>query len=409
MPTQHAFCSASASHRWLNCTAAPTFEAQFPDGDAGVYANEGTLAHKICETTVLYNSGQLSKRTYNSRIKKCKEDELFKDEMLKTAEIYAGYIWELSMSYDAKPYQATEVRVDFSDYVPEGFGTCDCCLVGTDVLNIVDYKHGKGVPVSAENNSQMRLYALGALKQYGMFYPLKKVRMSIVQPRITEEPSWEELTVEELLAWGEQIKPIAQKAYTGEGAEFREGTWCRFCKGKAVCRARAENMTALEDFADLPVMGKMTEQEKLDRTSAEIMGFPVKHILTDAEIGDLLQRGARLVKWYEDLQDYALNAILDGKTVPGWKVVEGRSVRAWDNAEEAFKDIVKAGYDEAMLYERKAKSLSELEKMFGKKVFAEIAGKHVVKPAGKPTLVDAGDSRADFSPAAADFKGVDKA
>ena len=408
MATRHAFCSASSSHRWLNCTAAPHFEAQFPDGDPGVYANEGTLAHKICELTVQYNAGKLTKRTFNARIKKCKEEELYSDEMLKTAEFYGDQIWQRFMAYKSKPYLATEVRVDFSDYVPEGFGTCDCILIGGDTLSIFDYKHGKGVQVSAENNSQMRLYALGALKQYAMFYQISKVSMAIIQPRITEDVSSEELTAEELLKWGEQIKPLAQKAYTGEGAEFREGTWCRFCKGKAVCRARAENMTALEDFMNLPVIGKMTEQEKAERTSAEIAGFPVKHILTDAEIGDLLQRGARLAQWYEDIKAYALDRILDGKEVPGWKVVEGRATRQWDDAEAALKAIQAAGYDEALLYDRKAKTLSELEKMLGKKQFAEIAGSHVIKPAGKPTLVIQSDKRPDFVPAAADFKNIKK-
>lgn len=404
MATQHAFCSASSSERWLNCTAAPHYEAQFPDGDPGKYANEGTLAHKICEMTVQYNAGIITKRTFNSRLKKCKEEELYSDEMLRTAEFYAGQIWEKSMAYGSKPYLATEVRVDFSDYVPEGFGTCDCILIGGSTLSIFDYKHGKGVQVSAENNSQMRLYALGALRQYGMFYSIDRVSMSIIQPRITEDVSSEEISAEDLLKWGEQIKPLAQKAYTGEGAEFKEGPWCRFCKGKAVCRARAENMTALEDFMNLPIIGKMTDQEKQDRTAAEIAGFPVSHVLTDKEVGDLLARGARLTAWYEDLKNYALDAILAGKSIAGWKVVEGRATRIWDDADEALKAIEAAGYDEALLYDRKAKTLSELEKMIGKKRFAEIAGSHIVKPTGKPTLVIESDKRAPYSAAAADFR-----
>ena len=404
MATQHAFCSASSSERWLNCTAAPHYEAQFPDGDPGKYANEGTLAHKICEMTVQYNAGIITKRTFNSRLKKCKEEELYSDEMLRTAEFYAGQIWEKSMAYGSKPYLATEVRVDFSDYVPEGFGTCDCILIGGSTLSIFDYKHGKGVQVSAENNSQMRLYALGALRQYGMFYSIDRVSMSIIQPRITEDVSSEEISAEDLLKWGEQIKPLAQKAYTGEGAEFKEGPWCRFCKGKAVCRARAENMTALEDFMNLPIIGKMTDQEKQDRTAAEIAGFPVSHVLTDKEVGDLLARGARLTAWYEDLKNYALDAILAGKSIAGWKVVEGRATRIWDDADEALKAIGAAGYDEALLYDRKAKTLSELEKMIGKKRFAEIAGSHIVKPTGKPTLVIESDKRAPYSAAAADFR-----
>ena len=404
-PTQHAKCSASSSHRWLNCTAAPSFEAQFLKGTS-VYAEEGRLAHSFCELMALYNANQISKRTYNSRLKKLQADELYDPEMMKTAEIYSNFIWEQAMSFKEKPYQAQEVRVDFSEYVPEGFGTSDCILIGDGTLVIVDYKHGKGVPVSAENNSQMRLYALGALSQYSMLYVVQKVRMCIVQPRITEEVSIEELTVEQLEAWGEQIRPIAQKAYSGEGAEFREGPWCRFCAGKAVCRARAENMTALEDFKDLPIEGKMTREEVESREYADGLGADLPPVLTDADIGELLVRGAELVSWYNDLKDYALSAILDGHVIPGWKCVEGRSIRSFDDVDAAFADIVKAGYDEALLYERKPKSLAEVEKMLGKKAFADVAGRHILRPPGKPALALESDKRPSFSPAGSDFAGV---
>ena len=382
-PTQHAKCSASGSHRWLNCTMAPSYEAQFPDSDPGVYAKEGTLAHKICELTVKYDSGVITKRQYSSRINKCRKDPLFQEEMIRTAEIYGDYIREKVLSFSAKPYQQQEVRVDFSDYAPDGFGTSDCLIIGGNTLIVVDYKHGKGVPVSAENNSQMRLYALGALKQYGVFYDVRTVTMAIVQPRITETASEEIIPVEELLAWGEKIKPIAQKAATGIGAEFKEGSWCRFCKGRAVCRARSENMTALEDFKDLSI-GQLTDQE----------------------IGDLLFRGERLISWYNDLKDYALESILEGKDIPGWKAVAGRSVRVFDDTDAAFVDIQKAGYEEAMLYERKPKTLAELEKMIGKKQFAEIVGTHIVKPIGKPTLVEMSDKREPYNSAVADFAGA---
>ena len=403
---QHAFLSASSAHRWSMCTAAPHYEAQFPDKDPGVYANEGTLAHKICELTVQYNAGQITKRKYNSQLRRCQNEELYSEEMLKTAEFYAEQIWQASMAYKSKPYIATEVRVDFSEIVPEGFGTCDCCMIGDSKLSIFDYKHGKGVQVSAENNAQMRLYALGALRQYSMFYQIETVSMAIIQPRITEDVSCEEISVEDLTKWGEQLKPIAQKAYSGEGAEFKEGPWCRFCKGRAVCRARAENATALEDFVNMPIIGKMTDEEKMQRTSAEIAGFVVSHVLSDKEVGELLQRGARLVQWYDDLKAYAQEALLAGKEIPGWKVVEGRATRQWDDPEAALEAFKLAGFDEAVLFDRKAKSLSELEKMVGKKRFAEIAGEHILRPPGKPTLVVESDKRQPYSAAAADFKNI---
>lgn len=405
-PNEHAKASASASSRWLNCTMAPTFEAQFPDSDPGPYAKEGTLAHKICELIVTYNAGGITKRQLNAKLKKCKEDPFFQEEMMKTADIYQHFVWEKATSFSSKPYQAQEVRVDFSSYVPGGFGTCDALIIGDDRLCIVDYKHGKGVPVSAENNSQMRLYALGALAQYGILYPVKTVSMAIVQPRITEDISEETITVEELLAWGEQIKPIAEKAATGIGAEFHEGSWCRFCKGKAVCRARAENMTALDDFKVLPIEGQLTAEMKAERAAVEGAGFPVTHALTDAEIGELLFRGEQLVSWYNDLKDYALGTILNGGTIPGWKVVAGKSNRTFDDTEAALEAIRGAGYTEEQLYERKPKTLTELEKLLGKKRFAEVAGSHVVKPMGKPALVDASDKREPYSPAAADFSNV---
>ena len=405
-PKEHAKLSASGSHRWLNCTAAPGLEAQIPDSDPGPYAREGTLAHKFCETVCQYNFHSITQRQFKGRWNKLKKDEMFNPEMEKTAEFYQHFIFERSVSYKSAPYAAFEVRVDFSDYVPEGFGTCDCVMIGDDTLQIVDYKHGKGVPVSAENNSQMRLYALGALKHYGIFYSISKVAMAIVQPRITEDVSEEVITKEELLSWGEQIKPIALKAYTGEGAEFKEGSWCKFCKARAVCRARAQNMTALEDFKDLPIDGKLTDAEKAKRASAMDAGFALPPILTNADIGDLLYRGEQLVCWYNDLKEYALSAILEGKEIPGWKVVAGKSNRTFDDADAALEVIKAAGYDEAVLYDRKPKTLTQLETMIGKKQFAELMGSHIIKPVGKPTLVEQADKREPYSPAAADFAGA---
>lgn len=406
-PTEHALLSASSSHRWLNCTASPRYEAEFPDEEKSVYAAEGTLAHRICELSAQYNFNLITKRKLTSQLKKCREDELFQEEMIKTGEFYAQYLYEKSHTFSAKPYTVQEVKVDFSEYVPDGFGTCDCVMIGDDTLHITDYKHGKGVEVSAKNNSQMRLYALGALKQYSAIFgdSIKKVSMAIVQPRITEDVSEEVLTVEELLQWGENIKPIAMKAYSGFG-EFRCGTWCRFCKGKAVCRARSENATALEDFKDCTIGGKMTDAEKLSYEEAESLGAEVPNILSDTEVADLLIRGADLVAWYNDLQEYALGAILNGKVIPGFKVVEGRSNRAFKDADAAMELIKAAGYEEAVLYERKAKTLSQLETMIGKKQFAEIVGSEIIKPQGKPTLVPESDKREPFNPAAADFAGV---
>ncbi len=397
MPDKHATLSASAAHRWMKCTAAPRFEEQFPD-EGSDYAAEGTLAHEFCELKVQKKFQQLNARTYNARLKKLKADPLYNEEMEKTSDAYIEHLTEKAMTYNSAPSVTAEVRVDFSEYVPEGFGTCDCIMIGGDTLDITDYKHGKGVVVAAAENPQMRLYALGALKRYAPVYgdTIKRVRMTIFQPRAQAEPAVEEITREELLAWGESIKPIAQKAFMGLG-EFAPGDHCRFCKGRAVCAARAAVFSAVEEFKGC------VPNPKAAPTDAA-----AGNTLTDAAIAELLTRGADLVKFYEDMQEYALKHILAGGAIPGFKVVEGRSVRVFSDADAAISAVIGAGYDEAVVYERKAKSLAELEKMIGKADFEKVCGAYVIKPPGKPTLAPESDKRALYSPAAADFAGVKK-
>lgn len=324
-PEKHALLSASSAHRWLVCTAAPRFEENLPESTSE-YAEEGRLAHAICELKVQKKFTIMTTRTYNTRLNKLKKDPLYKDEMDKTSDLYIEHLVEQAMLYDHTPTVSAEVQVDFEEYVPEGFGTCDCIMIGGDTLSITDYKHGKGVPVSAVGNPQMRLYALGALKRYAPVFgnTIKKVRMTIDQPRIASEPTTDTITVEELLAWGESIKPIAQKAYMGLG-EFVPGEHCRFCRGKAQCRARANVNTALEDFKDcIPLGNSPAMQADYDTT-----GFKPVNTLTDAEIGELLERGKFLVEWYKDLEDYATKALFDGKPIEGWKLVAGRSNRTF--------------------------------------------------------------------------------
>lgn len=394
-PEKHALLSASSASRWLRCTAAPRFEEQFPE-KTSEYAEEGRLAHAICELKVIKKfTTQLTPRTYTTRLNKLKKDPLYTDEMDKTSDLYVEHLVEKAMTYNSTPSVAVEVQVDFAEYVPEGFGTCDCIMIGGDTLNITDYKHGKGVPVSAEGNAQMRLYALGALKRYAPIYgnAIKNVCMTIDQPRIQDEPSTETITVEELRAWGESIKPIAAKAYMGLG-DFCPGEHCRFCRGKAQCKARADINTALEEFKDcVPEKGE----------KPPLFG---QGTLTDEEIGDLLVRGKELVTWYKDLEEYALNALLNGGTIPGWKAVAGRSNRTFTDQDAAIAAVIAAGYDEALVYERKPKTLTELEKLMGKAEFIAKLGAYVVKPLGKPTLAPMTDKREPYNPAAADFAEV---
>ena len=392
-PEKHALLSASSAGRWLRCTAAPRFEAQFPE-KTSEYAEEGRLAHAFCELKALKAfTTTIKPRTYTSRLKKLKENPLYQEEMDRTSDLYLEHLNELAMRYESVPNVMAEVRVDFSDWVPEGFGTCDCVMIGGDTLNIIDYKHGKGVPVSAGNNPQMRLYALGALKRYQPVYGdrIKYVRMTIDQPRIQTAPSSESITVGQLRAWGDEIKPIAAKAYLGLG-EFCPGEHCRFCRGKAKCRARAEQNTALEEFKDCVPQSRTAGNSP--------------HALTDEEIGDLLVRGKELTAWYKDLESYALQTLLDGGNIPGWKAVAGRSNRAFSDQDAALAAILSAGYDESLVYDRSPKTLSELEKLMGKSEFADKVGSFITKPLGKPTLVPASDPREPYSTAAADFADV---
>ena len=404
-PTEHALLSASSAHRWLACTAAPRFEEQFPNGTSD-YAEEGSLAHSICELYARKHFTVMTNRKFNSELKKLQAKPHYSDEMLKTAEKYVDYLREKAMSYPTTPYVTFEVKVDFSDYVPEGFGTCDCVMIGGDTLHITDYKHGKGVEVSAEENPQMRLYALGALKMFAPVFgdSIKKVSMGICQPRITDDESEDGMTVEELREWGEGIKPRAKEAYDGPGT-FCPGEHCRFCKGKAQCRARADQNTAFEDFKDFAIEGKAApELQALSPETRAVIGLPP--MLSDAEIGDLLVRAEGLVQWYKDLCDYATQNILNGKEIPGWKVVAGKSNRAFKDVEAAFSKVIEAGYDEALLYERKPITLTGVESLLGKAKFETLLKDCVHKPLGKPTLVPLSDKREPYSTAAADFAGV---
>lgn len=401
MPDKHAILSPSAAHRWLHCTPAPRVEAEFPE-TTSEYAEEGRLAHSVCELAAKKKFTVMNNRTYNSRLKKLKADPKWDDEMLSTAATYVEHLTEHAMRFEHAPYVALEVQVDITDYAPEAFGTCDCVMIGGDELIITDYKHGKGVPVSAQDNPQMLLYALGALKLYRPIYSdmIRRVSTYIDQPRLGSYDG-ASMTVEELLAWGESIKPKAAAAFMGTG-EFAPGEWCRFCRAKAKCRARANQNTALEDFKDcIPLGRSIPMQAEYDAT-----GFKPSNCLTDEEIGALLVRAEGLVAWYNDLKEYALAACLNGKTIPGWKAVEGRSTRAWTDQDAALDALMAGGVEEAIIYDRVPKTLAQLEKVIGKQRFGELVGGMIIKSPGKPALAAESDKRPAYNGAAADFSEV---
>lgn len=401
MPDKHAILSPSAAHRWLHCTPAPRVEAEFPE-TTSEYAEEGRLAHSVCELAAKKKFTVMNNRAYNSRLKKLKADPKWDDEMLSTAATYVEHLTEHAMRFEHAPYVALEVQVDITDYAPEAFGTCDCIMIGGDELIITDYKHGKGVPVSAQDNPQMLLYALGALKLYRPIYGdmIRRVSTYIDQPRL-DSYDGASMTVEELLAWGESIKPKAAAAFMGTG-EFAPGEWCRFCRAKAKCRARANQNTALEDFKDcIPLGRSIPMQAEYDAT-----GFKPSNCLTDEEIGALLVRAEGLVAWYNDLKEYTLAACLNGKTIPGWKAVEGRSTRAWTDQDAALEALMAGGVEEAIIYDRVPKTLAQLEKVIGKQRFGELVGGMITKSPGKPALAAESDKRPAYNGAAADFSEV---
>lgn len=384
--SSHALLSPSSAHRWLNCPLAPRLEATLPEKPSE-YAREGTVAHSVCEITAKKKFKKVKAAEYNRVIKKLKTDAVWDDEMLHTAETYVEHLTERAMEFANEPYIAFEVKVDISDYVPEAFGRCDCVMFGGDTLIITDYKHGKGVPVSPDENPQLMLYALGALKLYKPLFgaALKNVTAYIDQPRINAYDGWT-CTVDELLAWGENVKPKAQMAFMGFG-EYHAGDWCRFCRANGICKAQAEQqIRAFDDF------------------SAAI-GNP-SALLSSAEMGEVLKRGETLVSWYESVKEKALESLLNGEKIPGYKVVEGRSTRCWTDQDKALDRLQESGVDRAVIYDSVPKTLAQLEKLLGTAKFKELVGEFVTKPQGKPTLALETDSRKEFNSAAADFAGV---
>ncbi len=377
MPDVHARLNASGAKRWMTCTPSVRMEEQFPDSTSS-FAEEGTFAHALAELTINHKILQsLTKADFNKQLKQLKKNEYYNQELQDYIDSYVQSIEEVFNEAKASCKDAvmfTEQRLDFSVYVPEGFGTGDVVIISDGLLHIIDLKYGKGVGVSAVNNPQLRLYGLGAVEAFGMLFDFDRVKMTINQPRL-DNISSEELTVEELVSWGnDTVKPLAALAMAGEG-DFVVGDHCRFCKARKTCRARAE--------ANL-------ELTKLD--------FAAPELLSDEEIGEVLRKAEQLANWVTDIQDYALTeAITNGKKWDGWKLVEGRSNRKYADEIEVVKKLTAAGYDEAVLYEKKLYGITAMEKLVGKKSFGTILDGLIIKPQGKPVLVPESDKRPELS------------
>lgn len=380
----HAKLSASGSHRWMACPPSADLEREFPD-EQSPYAAEGTFAHELAELKL---SRQIANTVKPSAFKRqlvlLRENEWWSQELEDYVDQYVAQVSELYLGTKKRCKDALvllEQHLDFSEWVPEGFGTGDVVIISDDVLEVIDLKFGKGVPVSAEGNSQMRLYGLGALKTYGMLYDFTQIRMTIIQPRL-DNISTEELSEGDLVRWaGDVVMPKAALAIAGEG-EFAAGEHCRFCKARFTCRARAEKNLELAQYE-----------------------FKGAALLLHEEIGDILTRAAQLSQWAADIQKWALEqAELHGVKFPGWKLVEGRSVRKYADEEAIGDTLLKKGYEEDAISPRALLGITAMEKLLGKKAFAELLSDFIEKPAGKPALVPESDKRPELNSAQAAVK-----
>lgn len=373
---KHAYLSASASHRWLACPPSAKLCASIPD-QASEYAQQGTDCHELCAYLVEKALGRdvpdpTERLTY------------YDAEMQNCAEEYRNYVLEqieAAKEFCKDPQIMIEQRLDFSRWVENGFGTGDCVIVADEVLQIIDYKHGLGVLVSAGDdehggNSQMMCYALGALEVFGDIYDINQIKMTIFQPR-RENISTYTISRDDLLKWADEVlAPTAQLAYTGEG-EFKTGDHCQFCKVKATCRKRAEYNLELAKY-----------------------DFEMPATLDDTEIAAILEKADEMISWGNDIKEYALKQAQSGVRFEGWKVVEGRSNRKYTDEEAVAFKVKDAGFDP---YEKKLLGVTAMSTLLGKKKFEELLGELIYKPPGKPALVPESDKRPAINTAIEDF------
>ncbi len=372
MPSNHALLSASSSHRWLNCPPSAMLCAKEVN-ESSPYAKQGTDAHSLCEYKVLKALNQtLSDPTENL--------DFFDSEMDNCSDMYCSYVMEQlekAKSLCQDPQILIEQRLDFSKWVPEGFGTGDCLIIADKVLHIIDFKYGLGILVEAENNPQMMCYALGALDIYDGIYDIEEVKMTIFQPR-RDNISSHTIKKEDLLSWADNVlKPTAELAIKGKG-EFNAGSHCQFCAVKATCRKRAEYNLELAKY-----------------------DFEMPANLNQSEIAAILPKIDSLVNWAADVKEYALQSALSGTNYPGFKVVEGRSNRKYTDEEAVAFTVKNYGYDP---YEKKLLGITAMTSLLGKEKFNEILSEFITKPSGKPTLVPETDKRPALNTAKDDFK-----
>lgn len=365
-PEIHSVLGASAADRWMHCTPSAQLTAGMED-ETTTFAAEGTAAHALCEWKV--------RKALKMRAGRRPTSDYWTDEMEEFTDDYRDFIMDLvgqARLHCKDPVTLIEQHLDFSCYVPDGFGTGDFLLVADQELNVVDFKYGRGVAVYADHNPQMMLYALGALNLFDCLYDIEQVTMTIFQPRLSSISTWA-ITATELYRWAEEVlKPKAELAAKGEG-EFISGSWCRFCKARNTCRARAESFLELAK-----------------------MEFQPPALLSDEEIAEVMEKADEFSKWASDVFAYAqAEAIENGKHFPGYKIVEGRSTRRFTDEKKVEAAAKEAGYTD--IYNKSLITLTAFEKLMGKEIFKEVLGGFVTKPAGKLTLVPVGDKRPEVT------------
>lgn len=372
-PLKHALLGASSAARWIACPPSARATEHLPE-ETSKYAVEGTRAHELCEKALRYKLAKWEAGIPFDLLSDWAQQSM-PTEMFNAVCRYTSFIHELWVGFSCRPGVFIEQEVDVSQWVPGGFGTCDCLMIGDGILHIIDFKYGQGVPVSPEHNPQLMYYALGAYALFDGIEEIDTVCMSIVQPRMQEEPQTWELPLADLLTWARGVlQPAAELAWRGEGV-FHPGGHCRFCKAYPSCRAWQKQYGPLAGFEP----------------------YSEPATLSDEELGEWLQKLEGLAAYAKDLEEYAQQALLDGRSLPGWKLVQGRSTRKWTDQDAAFQQMEHDGIDEAMLYTRTPISLTAAEKMIGKKKFAETMSAFITRAPGAPKLAAASDPRPAYN------------
>ena len=383
MPDFHALLSASKSKQWLACPPSARLNQKLAErlGDrASPYAAEGTKAHAVAELKLRRETGEINDFLFKEELKQLGE---IPAEMDKATDEYVDIV--MARYFEAKKSTPDaqlliEQRLDFSEWVPSGFGTGDAVIVSDKTLEVLDFKYGKGVPVEAKDNPQARCYGLGAIHEFGAIFGFSEVRTTIVQPRlysVTEET----LAREELLAWGEEIKPIAEQAWRGEG-EFHPGDHCRFCNARGICRARM-----------------------LESVGVFVHGFDSPDVIPDEAIPEILRVADTAEQWLKDVRDYARSQAIKGVEYPGWKIVRGkRPGRCFRDTDEVVNRLAHAGFtEEQYCSPKKLMSPAELEKSIGKTAFTALLADYVTQGEGALTLVPEDDKRPAYNSADLQF------